>query len=284
MSRSTRVFASIVAACALLVAIPAGADTQRQAVPRQPPRQAVPREQGAVAVRGYVFIGGYFYDPVFGRYPWWPRAAYPYWYVPVYDRRAEVRLLVEPKQAHDADVYVDGFYAGIVRDFDGVFEGLPLTPGGHTIVLYLDGYRTVRRNVYLRPASTFKLRAEMERVATGELSAPPELAPPLPPPPPGTYRAPATPPRGPVEPGRGASLEAAGFGTLDLFVRPANADVTVDGQRWLTSDAGHFVLQLPAGRHRVEIAKQGYRLFTTDVDVVDRQTTPLNVSLMEWSS
>jgi hypothetical protein len=34
---------------------------------------------------------------------------------------------------------VDGFYAGIVDDFNGVFQSLPLTPGGHTVVLYVEG-------------------------------------------------------------------------------------------------------------------------------------------------
>ena len=43
-------------------------------------------------------------------------------------------------------------------DFNGVFQSLPLTPGGHTIVLYLEGYRTVRHNMYLSPASSFNLR------------------------------------------------------------------------------------------------------------------------------
>jgi hypothetical protein len=36
----------------------------------------------------------------------------------------------------EAAVYVDGFYAGIVDDFDGVFQKLLLPPGDHTIVLY----------------------------------------------------------------------------------------------------------------------------------------------------
>lgn len=284
MSRFTRVVATFLAASALLLTIPAGAGSQRQAVPRQPPHQAVPRQERAPAVRGYVFIGGYFYDPMFGPYPWWPRMAYPYRYVPVYDRRAEVRLLVEPKQANEAAVYVDGFYAGIVRDFDGVFEGLPLTPGGHTIVLYLDGYRTDRRNIYLRPGSTFKLRVTLERLPAGEPSAPPDVAPPLPAPPSGTYRPPVTPPAGPVRSAAPASLQAAGFGTLDLFVQPASAEVTIDGQRWLTSDAGHFVLQLPAGRHHLEIKKQNYRQLVTDVDIVERQTVSIYVSLSDWAS
>src|ERR1700736_7068656 len=36
-------------------------------------------------LHGPVFIGGYFYDPFFGPYPWWGPGAYPYPYFPVYD-------------------------------------------------------------------------------------------------------------------------------------------------------------------------------------------------------
>ena len=39
----------------------------------------------------YVFVGGYFYDPFYGPYPWWPRSAYGWGYYPVFDYRAEVR-------------------------------------------------------------------------------------------------------------------------------------------------------------------------------------------------
>jgi hypothetical protein len=146
-----------------------------------------PHPQRAVVVRGHVFIGGYFSDPLCGPYPWWPRTAYPYWYFPVYDNRAAVRLQVQPGEAEDAAVYVDGFYAGIVDDFNGVFQSLPLTPGGHTVILYLDGYRTVRHNFYLSPGSSFTLRATMERLPAGKNSEPPELAA-LPAPPAGSYR------------------------------------------------------------------------------------------------
>ena len=54
-----------------------------------------------------VFVGGYFYDPFFGPYPWWPHPAYPYRYYPIYDDRAIARVIATPK---DAAVYVDGFY------------------------------------------------------------------------------------------------------------------------------------------------------------------------------
>jgi len=279
MAPFARFVALVLSALVLLVTVPGVADAQRRAVPRHPPHP-----ERAVVVRGHVFIGGYFYDPFFGPYPWWPRTAYPYWYLPVYDNRAEVRLRVEPEEAEDAAVYVDGFYAGIVDDFNGVFQSLPLTPGGHTIVLYLEGYRTARHNFYLSPGSSFKLRAMMERLPAGVTSEPPEIAPSVPAPPSGTYRTPATPPRAPAPEPAARAAEAVGFGTLDVYVQPASADVTIDGQRWVTSDEGHFVVQIPAGKHRVDVSKSGYRRFTTEVEVGDGETMPLNVSLMTTPS
>ncbi len=128
-----------------------------------------------------VFIGGYFDDPFFGPYPWWRRPDYPYWYYPVYDARAELHIRVTPDAGKLAAVYVDGFYAGIVDDFDGTFQSLHLPPGGHVIVLYLDGYRTVRHNLYLRPGSGFTLREVLVPLPDGERSEPPVLAPAVPP-------------------------------------------------------------------------------------------------------
>jgi hypothetical protein len=279
MSRLIRFTTLTLSAFALLVTLPGIADAQRRAVPRHPSHP--PRD---VAVRGHVFIGGYFYDPLFGPYPWWPRPAYPYWYFPVYDNRAEVRLRVQPEETEDAAVYVDGFYAGIVDDFNGVFQSLPLTPGGHTIVLFLEGYRTVRHNFYLSPGASFKLHATMERLPAGATSEPPELAPAVPAPPAGTYRTPATRSRAAVPPLAVQPAEAVGFGTLDIFVQPTSAEVTIDGQRWATSDEGHFMVQVPAGKHRVEVRKSGYREFATEIEVGDGETVPLNVSLITTSS
>ena len=266
------------ALCALVavVSLPLMADAQRRAVPRPPS----PPQHGVV-LRGHVFIGGYFYDPFFGPYPWWSRPAYPYWYFPVYDQRAELRISATPEEAA---VYVDGFYAGIVDDFDGVFQGLPLPPGGHSIVLYLDGYRTASYNIYLRPTSSFKLRHTMEKLPAGATSEPPPVAPPVPPPPAGSFRTPRTPPPAPVTAQAPAAVtppaHAVGFGTLDLRVQPMSAEVTIDGQRWLSSDEGRFVVQVPEGKHHIEVSKQGYREFATEVDIRDGETVPLNVSLM----
>src|SRR5213076_2040467 len=134
-------------------------------------------------VRGPVFVGGYFYDPFFGPYPWWGPGAYGYPYFPIYDDRAEVKVLVTPKEAA---VYVDGYYAGIVDDFDGLGQSLPLSPGGHDITVYLDGYRTVHQKLFLTRSKSYKVRYTMQPVAAGEQSDPPPAAPPVPPPPPGS--------------------------------------------------------------------------------------------------
>jgi hypothetical protein len=253
----------------LLLFVAGIADAQRRAVPRHPPHS----QRGAV-VRGQVFIGGYFYDPFFGPYPWWPHLAYPYWYFPIYDHRADVHLRVEPEAATAAAVYVDGFYAGVVDDFNGVFQSLPLTPGGHTILLYLEGYRTVRQNIYLSPASSFNLRATMARLPAGETSERPDVAPAVP----------SATPRRTLEPRSGPpAAHTVGFGTVDLYVQPASAEMTIDGQPWVSSDEGHLMVQVPVGKHRVDVSEAGYRRFTTEIEVGDGQTLALNVSLMTAS-
>ncbi len=76
---------------------------------------------------------------------------------------------VTPKQT---EVYVDGYYAGVADDFDGVFQRLDTSPGGHAVTLHLEGYRTITRNIYVRPDSTLKLRETMEQLAPGEVSEP----------------------------------------------------------------------------------------------------------------
>ena len=150
-------------------------------------------------------------------------------------------------------VYVDGFYAGIVDDFDGFFQRLPLPPGGHDIGLYLDGYRSFRQRLYLAPGSSLNLHHTMERLSAGEAIEPPPFTPPLPSPPPGTFLPPRTPPRMPLPPPQAqAAPTSAAFGSLALRVQPGNADMTIDAERWVSSDGEHFLVQVPAGRHRVE--------------------------------
>ena len=239
------------------------------------PTDALAQRRGG-GPRGVVFVGGYFYDPFFGPYPWWGPGAYAYPYFPVYDERAQVRVMVTPKEAA---VYVDGYYAGVVDDFDGVLQSLPLSPSGHDITVYLDGYQTVSQRLYLPPRKSYKLRYTMQPVAAGEKSEMPPVAPPVPPPPPGSAMIPRPPLSGAPIPSA-AAPSASGFGTLALRVQPGDADILIDGERWNPSAPGErLIVQLAGGTHHIEIRKSGYRSFTTDITVQPGDATPLNVSL-----
>ena len=233
-------------------------------------RRRPPPRRGTV-----VFVGGYFYDPFFGPYPWWTPSVYPRLYYPVFDDRSEVRVRVEPKHAA---VYVDGYYAGIVDDFDGVLQRLPLSPGPHEIDLYLEGFRTIHQHLYLGPGSSYTLRERLEQLTPGEMSAPPTIAPPIPPPPPGSARLPRTPSREPTPPT--IALSGTSFGTLAIRVQPTDAQVTIDGETWTASASGDpLAVQVADGLHHIEVQKKGFKRYSSETHVQAGETTALNVSL-----
>ena len=276
MFRRTHRIVIIICLALLTATVPVSVHAQRHGgrVPPNPP--------GHFAVRGHaVFVGGYFYDPHFGPYPWWEPGVYPYWYFPLYGVQASMRILATPKEAA---VYVDGFYAGIVDDFNGIFQSLPLPPGGHEITLYDPGYRTVTQRVYLGPGSTFKLHATMDRLPAGAVSAPPPVAPPVPLPPEDSFVQPRTLPRNQPAPLPRPVPPTVGSGSLALHVQPASAAVMIDGEPWATSQAGQFAIQLPVGPHRIEAVAPGYDRFSTEVEVRAGETTPLNVVLSKTKS
>ena len=233
-----------------------------------------------------------------------PYPMHPYGYgYRTYEPEASVRLEVKPK---DAEVYVDGYYAGIVDDFDGTFQRLRVEPGEHELELWLDGYKTVHQKVYLTQDNTFRVKYQMERLASGQapepkpqpidppegrneprMQQPPPMQQPMgrgpvtrrmPPPPPDDPRGPDAPRRGPDAP-RGGSGNAA-YGTLAIKVQPGDADVSIDGENWRgPGGQDRLTVEVAEGSHTVEIRKSGYRTYVTQVDVRRGQTTPLNVSL-----
>ena len=75
-------------------------------------------------------------------------------------------------------------------------------------------------------------------------------------------------------------MEARSFGTVVFRVQPAGAEILIDGQRWQGPEGDdRLIVQLAEGSHRVEIRKEGFVPFSTDVSVRGGETTPLNVSL-----
>ena len=105
-----------------------------------------------------VFFGlgsGYRYGaPYRGRvYGYVPAPVYG---APIY--YGDVRLQVRPREAQ---VFVDGYYAGIVDDFDGVFQRLTLTVGPHEIEIEAPGLEPQVYNVMVDPARTVDIRGDL---------------------------------------------------------------------------------------------------------------------------
>jgi hypothetical protein len=274
-----------------MLAVPAIADAQRRAAPRS----AAPRSRSNVIVGARYYSPYYFYRPFYYdswyypyRYSLWYGAGYPYYQYPYYggryyDLNSSLRLQVTPREA---EVYLDGYFAGSVDDFDGVFQRLHLEPGEHELELFMPGHRSFTQKIYLQPGSTFRVRHTMESLAAGEAEPSRPVASPR------TSEARPEPysrtdrqnPRGPQRPSprareRAGNVESE-FGSIALRVQPGDAAITIDGERWEGSqDEDRLVVQLGAGTHTVEIRKDGFRTYITDITVRPGETTPLNVSL-----
>jgi hypothetical protein len=107
----------------------------------------------------YGFGLGYGYGYGYGYYPWYPP------YSGYYDNSSSLRLQVSPRETQ---VFVDGYYAGTVDDFDGAFQRLRLEPGQHDLELFMPGHRSFTQKIYLQPVNTFRVRHTMEPLGAGE--------------------------------------------------------------------------------------------------------------------
>lgn len=110
-------------------------------------------------------LGAFYYDPF-----WW---GYPYGYYPhgyygggyYYDRqdpdgvKGGLKLKVSPDEA---EVYVDGYYVGVVDDYNGPFQRLNLVEGTHRIEIRANGYETLAVDVKIEPRETITYRGELQ--------------------------------------------------------------------------------------------------------------------------
>jgi hypothetical protein len=131
--------------------------------------QAMPRGsvQHGPAFRGNVghehfehHGGGVVIAPFYGGWydPYWYGWGSPYYYGGYVVSTSGIRLDVKP---HSGEVYVDGNYAGPVSDFNGVFQSLDLTPGGHQIDIRTPGYQTLTFTTYIQPGHVTHYKARL---------------------------------------------------------------------------------------------------------------------------
>ncbi len=265
------------------------------------------------------FWGGFYAG--YGGYPYYAGYPYPYPYPPYYysGAWASARIEVKPR---DAQVYLDGYYVGVVDQFDGTFQRLDIPGGEHELTVYMPGYHTLRERSVFRPGQTYHYKETLQPLASGEAPDPkpqpdpnaaPQNAPesyPAPPqrspygqPPPGQppygqppYGQPpyGQPPQEPPPPPaqqpqgggrmdpmpRGAQNQPGDFGTLNLRVQPEDAAVTIDGQRWDSPEGGaRLTVQLAPGPHHIEVRKDGFKTYTSTVQIRPGESQTLNISL-----
>lgn len=109
---------------------------------------------GAIAYGGY--YGDYYgaYDPWYGWFPTYAPSAYGS------DDSGALRLKVKPAEA---SVYVDGYYVGIVDDFDGVFQRLHLDRGPHRVEIRKQNYQPLSVDVMIQEDLTITYRGELAK-------------------------------------------------------------------------------------------------------------------------
>ena len=64
----------------------------------------------------------------------------------------------------DAQVYVDGYFSGLVDDFDGMFQKLNLEVGVHHIEVRADGYETLALDVRIEFDQTVTYKGELKKL------------------------------------------------------------------------------------------------------------------------
>ena len=112
---------------------------------------------------GGLGFGGYwgstyggFYDPWgYGAPRYYPQGGVDYYPL------GSLRLKVKPQ---DATVFVDGYYAGRVDDFDGVFQQLRIETGPHQIEIRAEGYEPLTFDVRILPNRKVTYDGELRKV------------------------------------------------------------------------------------------------------------------------
>jgi len=230
----------------------------------------------------------YYYSPFYSPYywgsywgSWWGPPAYGY-----YSDEASLRIQVSPR---DAEVYVDGYYAGIVDSFDGTFQRLDIAPGEHVVEIFLEGHRPIRETMRFLPRAGYQIKRALEPLAPGD----PLPARPTPPrdsrqseageqrdraPVPAERRGYMAPPDRPAD--MRADVREGESAALAVRVQPGGATVLIDGEKWDGPDGpDRLIVHVSEGLHKIEVQKEGYRTFTTEIRVRRGETVPLNISL-----
>ena len=72
-----------------------------------------------------------------------------------------LKLKIKPREA---EVYVDGYFVGVVDDFDGIFQRLHIESGAHRIEVRAAGYEPLAFDVRITPEHTTTYTGELKKI------------------------------------------------------------------------------------------------------------------------
>ena len=104
---------------------------------------------------GYYGGGGGYYDPSYygGTGGYSSRSGQAYCGV------GSLRLKVKPS---NAQVYIDGYFVGVIDSYDGAFQRLSVEGGAHKVELRAEGFEPVQFDVMIMPGETITYKGEMK--------------------------------------------------------------------------------------------------------------------------
>ena len=103
---------------------------------------------------GYDPYGGYGYG---GGYSGYGSGGYSQ----SYRDTGNLRLKIKPREAQ---VFIDGYFVGVVDSFDGVFQRLALDGGGHKVGIKAEGYEPMEFDVLITPGETVTYKGELRPI------------------------------------------------------------------------------------------------------------------------
>lgn len=113
---------------------------------------------------GYMYYDPFWWDYYYGYYPGYYGGHYGGGYAQTYSESdydtGKLKLKVRPREAQ---VYVDGYFTGVVDDYDGVLQRLRLRAGTHRVELRLEGYEPSVFDVLIVEGETVTYRAQLQR-------------------------------------------------------------------------------------------------------------------------
>ena len=72
-----------------------------------------------------------------------------------------LRLKVKPV---NAQVYIDGYYVGLVDSFDGTFQRLEIEAGSHRVEVRAEGFTPVQFDVMVTPGETITYKGQLQPI------------------------------------------------------------------------------------------------------------------------